>query len=104
MISLFGRAAAPRSNRERFRRSAASLGAGSEVCFLEVPHQDLLVRLAVRNAALPEEAFHVSEAELTEWSQVFEPPTEEELAPREPQDRPPGPSGSSTPVSGRGHG
>jgi hypothetical protein len=67
------------------RSRASALGAGSEVCFLDVPHQDLLRRLAGRNAALPEDAFHVSEAELTEWSRVFGPPTKAELTPRGPR-------------------
>ena len=87
------------SEREDFRGRAALLGAGSEVCFLDVPHQDLIRRLAVRNAALPEDAFHVSEAELREWSKVFEPPSEAELTPRPPQDQPPGSLGSSARVA-----
>ena len=87
------------SEREDFRGRAASLGAGSEVCFLDVPHQELLRRLAARNAALPEDAFHVSETDLTEWSRVFEPPTRAELTPRDPQDRLPGPTGSSARVA-----
>ena len=78
------------SEREEFRGRAASLGAGSEVCFLDVSHQELLRRLAARNTALPADAFHVSETDLTKWSHIFEPPTKEELTPREPQDRPPG--------------
>jgi len=68
--------------REDFRGRAASLGAGSEICFLDVPLEDLLRRLAARNLALPGDAFHVSEADLRKWSQVFEPPSREELTPR----------------------
>lgn len=70
------------NEREEFRGRAASLGAGSEVCFLDVQHQELLRRLAARNAALPADAFPVSETDLRRWSQVFEPPTREELTPR----------------------
>ena len=70
------------SEREEFRGRAAALGAGSEVCFLDVPLEDLLQRLASRNAALPADAFHVSETDLRRWAQVFEPPTREELTPR----------------------
>src|ERR1043166_5557229 len=83
------------SEREDFRGRAASLGAGSEVCFLDAPHQELLRRLTVRNAAVPEDAFHVSEADFTEWSRVFEPPTSAELRPRAPEDGASGPTGSS---------
>ena len=68
--------------REDFRRRAHELGAGSEVCFLNVPQQELLRRLTLRNAALPADAFQISDAKLHEWSRVFEPPTEAELAPR----------------------
>jgi predicted kinase len=85
--------------REDFRGRANELGAGSEVCFLDVPQQELLRRLTLRNAALPADTFHVSEAELKEWSRVFEPPTEAELAPRSPRDQPPDSLRSSTPVA-----
>lgn len=73
------------SERENSRGRASALGAGSEVCSLDVPREDLLARLAARNPALPEDGFHVSAAELTEWSPVVEPPTEEELTPRHPR-------------------
>jgi predicted kinase len=86
------------SEREDFRGRASALGAGSELCFLDVPEEALLRRLAARNAASPPDTFHVSEAKLTEWSRVFEPPTEAELTPRNPPDRPPGTSGPSVGV------
>ena len=75
------------SEREEFRDRAVALRAGSEVCFLDVPLEDLLRRLAARNTALPADAFHVSEADLRKWSQMFEPPSKEELTPRDPPDR-----------------
>jgi predicted kinase len=72
------------SEREEFRSRAASLGASSELCFLDVPHEVLLERLSQRNAALPEDTFHVSAADLMAWSRLFEPPRPEELMPRDP--------------------
>jgi len=73
------------SQRERndFRDRAAAIGARSELRFLDIPLPVLANRLAARNADLPAHAFHVSEAQLQLWSSWFQPPTAEELQPRE---------------------
>jgi predicted kinase len=68
-----------RSEREDFRARAAALGARSEVHFLDAPRDVLLARLAARNADLPACTFHVTEAQLNSWWNLFEPPTEDEL-------------------------
>ncbi|HET8669160.1 MAG TPA: ATP-binding protein [Candidatus Saccharimonadales bacterium] len=70
--------------REEFRGRAMQLGAGSELHFLEVPEEVLITRLAARNAQLPQGTFWIDEARLRLWSSWFEPPTEEELRPRDP--------------------
>ncbi|HUQ34680.1 MAG TPA: AAA family ATPase, partial [Pyrinomonadaceae bacterium] len=72
-----------RRERDGFRSRAAALGARSEVHFLDVPRSVLSVRLAARNADLPQYAFRVSEAQLDLWWRLFEPPTPEELQPRD---------------------
>ena len=72
-----------RSEREGFRARAATLGARSEVHFLDVPRSVLSARLASRNADLPEYTFRVTEAQLDLWWSLFEPPTPDELQPRE---------------------
>ena len=68
-----------RVERDDFRARAAALGAGFEICFLDVPRPVLASRLAARNAALPADTFHISEEQLEAWWAIFEPPTAEEL-------------------------
>lgn len=70
------------SEREEFRSRAAQLGAGSEVHFTDVPEEELLTRLAARNADLPPGTFHIEESQLRLWSTLFEPPTQDELQPK----------------------
>lgn len=76
-----------RAEREDYRRRAALLRARSEVRFLDVPRRELLARLSARNAALPPYAFKVTEAQLNVWWDVFEPPTADELEPRDATQR-----------------
>ena len=68
-----------RSERVEFRARAKALGARTEIRFLDVPREELLARLATRNAAPPAGAFHVSAAQLDEYARSFEPPTPDEL-------------------------
>jgi hypothetical protein len=72
-----------RSEREDFRSRAGQLGARSELHFLDVPEEELLARLAARNANLPPGTFRIDEARLRLWHSQFEPPTPDELLPRE---------------------
>ena len=72
-----------RAEREEFRARAAALGAGSEVHFLDVPREELSVRVAERAGADPPPGtFRVTDAQLDAWWKVFEPPAEDELRPR----------------------
>jgi predicted kinase len=68
-----------RSERDDFRARAAAVGADTRLHFLDVPRDELLRRLALRNAALPEDTFRVNEAQLDLWSKWFEPPTPDEM-------------------------
>ena len=72
-----------RMEREDFRARAKQLGAGSQVHFLDVPWVELLRRLEARNAALPPQVFHLPVKIFTPWLALFEPPTADELEPRE---------------------
>jgi predicted kinase len=72
-----------REEREEYRRRAHRLGAGSEVHFLDVPEEELLRRLAVRNAHPSQESFHIAEASMKLWIAFFQKPTPEELERRE---------------------
>ena len=49
-----------RSERDDFRARATALGAGTKVHFLDVPRSELLRRLALRNAAVPADTFHIT--------------------------------------------
>jgi predicted kinase len=72
-----------RSEREVFRARAARLGARSELHFTDASEEQLLARLAVRNAQLPPGTFWIEEARMREWIRCFEAPGQDELQPRE---------------------
>ncbi len=72
-----------REEREDYRSRAKQLGASSEVHFLDVPEEELLRRLAVRNSQPSLETFHISEESLKPWIAFFQRPTAEELERRE---------------------
>jgi predicted kinase len=68
-----------REEREDFRARAAKLGASSEVHFLNVSQEELLKRLAARNAQLPPNTFKIPEEALRSWTEIFQSPTADEL-------------------------
>lgn len=72
-----------RKEREDYRLRAKRLGAGSEVHFLDAPEEELLRRLAVRNAQPSQESFHISEESMKPWIAFFQKPTSDELERRE---------------------
>ncbi len=69
-----------RKEREVFRDRAARLGATFSIHYTGCPPEDLLLRLAARNAARPPGAFAISEDALRAWIGEFEPPDTEELS------------------------
>jgi predicted kinase len=72
-----------REEREDFRSRAKQLGASSEVHFLDVPPEELLRRLAQRNAQPSQTAFHIPEEMMLPWIAFFQKPTPDELERRE---------------------
>jgi len=72
-----------REEREEFRGRATQLGARSELHFADAPREELLRRLAQRNAQLPPGTFWIDEERLRSWMELFERPSAEELRPRE---------------------
>src|SRR5215204_1281678 len=68
-----------REERDDYRRRAQRLGAGSEVHFRDVPDEELLRRLAVRNAHPAQESFHIAEESMKLGIAFFQQPTAEEL-------------------------
>jgi len=72
-----------REEREDYRLRAKRLGASSEVLFLDVPEEELLRRLAVRNSLPSRESFHIPEESMKPWISFFQKPTPDELERRE---------------------
>ena len=72
-----------REEREDFRLRARQLGASSEVHFLDVPEEELMRRLAVRNSQDSQESFHIPEEAMKPWIAFFQRPTPDELKRRE---------------------
>jgi predicted kinase len=73
-----------REEREDFRARAKQLGASSEVHFLDVPEEELLRRLAVRNSQHSlETSFKIPAEMMKPWIAFFQKPTPDELVPRE---------------------
>jgi predicted kinase len=72
-----------REEREDFRQRAKDLGASSEIHLLDVPKEELLRRLAVRNSQPSQASFHIAEKSMIPWIKFFQRPAPEELEPRE---------------------
>ncbi len=73
-----------RLEREDYRLRARRLGAASEVIFLDVPGDELLRRLAVRNAQPSRTSFQISAELMKPWIASFQRPTPDELQRRLP--------------------
>lgn len=69
-----------KSERDDFRRRAATLGAETVIHFLDVPHDELLARLEVRNREPGDEVTHIPVLLLKEWIPIFQAPDARELA------------------------
>jgi predicted kinase len=72
-----------REEREDFRLRAKQLGASSEVHFLDVSEDELMRRIAARNAQDSEEYFHIPQETMKPWIAFFQRPTLDELERRE---------------------
>ncbi len=72
-----------REEREDYRLRAKRLGASSEVYYVDVPDEELLRRLAVRNAQPSQESYHIPETSMRAWIAFFQKPTADELVRRE---------------------
>jgi predicted kinase len=72
-----------REEREDYRSRAKQLGASSEVHFLDVSADELMHRLAVRNARAPLTSFQIPAAMMKPWIAFFQRPTPDELERRE---------------------
>lgn len=70
-----------RRERDELRARARELGADFRIHFAYASEEVLLDRIRLRNAALPPGTFYIPEYKLKEWMGVFEPPSQDELAP-----------------------
>jgi predicted kinase len=68
-----------KSERVDYRARAARVGASSRVHFLDVPEEELLARLEIRNANLPAGTFQIPAGKLLEWMKIFQAPSGDEL-------------------------
>jgi len=68
-----------KAERDEFRRRARDLGVDFRIHFADAPEAVLLERLAARNAERPPGTFHIREAEMRQWFDIFERPTRDEL-------------------------
>src|ERR1051325_6546005 len=60
-----------REEREDYRLRAKRLGANSEVHFLDVPEDELLMRLAARNSQPSQGSFYITEESMKPWIEYF---------------------------------
>jgi predicted kinase len=72
-----------REEREDYRLRAQRLGAASEVHYLDVPPDELLRRLAQRNAQPSEQCFVIAEDAMKGWIGFFQKPAADELVRKE---------------------
>ncbi len=72
-----------REEREDYRSRAKQLVASSEVHFLDVTPDELLSRLAERNAQRSKSSFRIPEEMMKPWIAFFQKPTPDELRRRD---------------------
>lgn len=68
-----------KSERDDYLARAAALGAEGEIHFLDVPIEELIARLKLRNNPLSPNTFFIPEENLIAWSAFFELPDRDEL-------------------------
>jgi predicted kinase len=72
-----------REEREDYRSRAKQLGASSEVHFLDVPGDELMRRIALRNSQPSQDTFSIPAEKMQRWIVFFHRPTPDELERRE---------------------
>lgn len=69
-----------KEERQDFRERAAQLGAETKIHYLDVPFDELLVRLEARNGQSPDEVTLIPPSMMKEYLSFFQAPDESEMA------------------------
>lgn len=72
-----------KEEREAYRARAKTLGARSEVIFMDVDEEELMKRVKVRNDNLTNTIAYIPEELMIAWIRFFQRPDADELLPRE---------------------
>ena len=68
-----------REERAKYQSQAKALGARVELHYLDVPKEELWLRIVKRNAELPEDSFRITREEFDSWWPWFQAPDADEL-------------------------
>jgi len=68
-----------KEQRDEKRAEAKALGAKVQICYLDTPLSELLLRLEQRNQTGTEVFTTITPEDIKEWSSIFQPPEKEEL-------------------------
>lgn len=69
-----------REERDGLRRQARRLGADFRIHYMDVPLDELIRRVEIRNgSAEGDPVFRISRGDLEQWAAMFQPPTQDEL-------------------------
>ncbi len=69
-----------KEERQDYRKRAAKLGAETAIHYLDVPFDELLIRLDVRNKQPPDQVTHIPLSMMHDYRSFFQPPDEAELS------------------------
>lgn len=72
-----------KEERENFRSRARSMGAQSEIVFMDVEEEELIRRVRMRNENLTNTIHYIPEEKMISWIRFFQKPDTDELLPRE---------------------
>ena len=69
-----------KAERQDFKRRAANLDVELKMHYLDVPYEELMIRLEKRNSKASEQVTFIPTSMMSEYLDRFEPPGDEELA------------------------
>ncbi|MGI6664520.1 MAG: AAA family ATPase [Christensenellaceae bacterium] len=72
-----------KEERDAFRKKAQAIGADFQLHYMNVPYEELFLRLKARNAAAKEDVFTIPQKEMKRYVAIFQPPDAEELCQKE---------------------